>query len=329
MRSASLKISTSSAKNCMSLQFDLDVLDQTVVLRAGNRERLLAVGLPDLAAAGRLLRGRQARPWRPARRERGNLCAALRFDGSATDAGITAEYHGPAARGPGRRGRSSRRRRPDEAGGAARARPRRTDPRSTSTRACVDRASSASASASIARGVGAVVQIVSAATGASASSISTTALSFIAPKTSVAPRGWPREVGRQRACAGRIVRGVDEHGAAVDREALEPSGPHRLRQARAHAPSRIRREAEARSSSSSRRERHGGVARLMRAAQRQADVGTRHAASRTSRDRAPRRGDRDVEIAADQPRAFSSQTSAITVERFRGQRVRRRPESPA
>ena len=169
---SSLKTSTSSAKNCMSLQFDLDVPDQTIsasCLVIVNDCSL--VGLPDLAAAGGSCAAGGPCHGAPARQELSKPVRSITLDGSATTDGVTAEYHGPAVAN--RADEEDRAGDNDETRRRARARATAANGSgSTSTGACVERASSASASAPIARGVGAVVQIVNAATGASASSIS-------------------------------------------------------------------------------------------------------------------------------------------------------------
>ena len=79
-----------------------------------------------------------------------------------------------------------------------------------------DDAIAAIASAASARGFGAVVQMMLPASGASTARMPATSLSRIAPKTSahIGPAAIA-EIGRERASAGRVVRGIEEQlGAA-------------------------------------------------------------------------------------------------------------------
>ena len=138
------------------------------------------------------------------------------------------------------------------------------------------------------------MQTIAAQAGASAASISATALSRIAPKIErgVDPAGLLK-IGGKRARAVGVVRGVEEHLGRSIREALEAARPAHLGQP--GADRRIGHAATPASSSGAQHARRDrGVAALMPPAKRQrrrADPALQVARSPTARiSGAPRSG---------------------------------------
>ncbi len=179
--------------------------------------------------------GRGAETGRRGRRARGGGWTAASDDlpytmraRSCVSPGISEEYHAG-----GRPERLSRR--PRRASPAGRRhvtpRPDRSPPRLAGRPADIARASSASSDAGQRPRRRRRRADHTSNSGRSGDRMPSTSLSFIAPKTSVDPAGSTRgltEVGRQGACAGRVVRRVEQHVGALPRQAFQPRGPRTI-----------------------------------------------------------------------------------------------------